>query len=189
MNEKSSSINLRIKDLRKDKLLTQEDLADLLGISRQSVIAIENGRYLPSLSLAVQLAEVFSLNLGELIDEQNEKISQVASQALSECISWPRVNIKKVENVLILQANLAGYNERDVEVEVANYQVHLRGQIKPDKDLSTYYLQEITSANFDRTVNLPKVVVPDRSTANFDNGLLTVTMPILQHQTKKLKVN
>ncbi len=196
MNLKPITIHLRIKDLRKDQLLTQEALADTLGISRQSIIALESGKYLPSLPLAMQMAEVFSLTISELIAEDSSQIAENSSQnieqdqhAISDCISWPRVNLKKVENVLVMQANLAGYNEKEIDVEVGNYKVQIKGKIKPDVDLPTYYLREITAASFDRVVNLPLTVIPSRSTANFENGILTVKMPILKHKVRKLKVN
>lgn len=47
-----------IKQIRKEKGLRQEDLANLVGVSRQTIIAIENDRYDPSLALAMKLARV-----------------------------------------------------------------------------------------------------------------------------------
>ena len=46
----------RIKQLRKAKGYRQEDLAAALGVSRQTIIAIENNKYNPSLELAMRLA-------------------------------------------------------------------------------------------------------------------------------------
>lgn len=48
----------RIKELRKDRGLRQEDLAALLGVSRQTIIAIENNKYDPTLALAMRLAQL-----------------------------------------------------------------------------------------------------------------------------------
>ena len=47
-----------IKALRKARSLRQEDLAELLGVSRQTVIAMENDKYDPSLALAMRLARL-----------------------------------------------------------------------------------------------------------------------------------
>ncbi|WP_294513713.1 helix-turn-helix transcriptional regulator [uncultured Intestinimonas sp.] len=47
-----------IKALRKARGLRQEDLAELLGVSRQTVIAMENDKYDPSLALAMRLARL-----------------------------------------------------------------------------------------------------------------------------------
>ena len=49
-----------IKELRKNKKLRQEDLAEELGVTRQTVIAIENNKYDPTLELAVN--DIFYLN-------------------------------------------------------------------------------------------------------------------------------
>ena len=46
--------------------MTQQALADLVGVSRQSIIAIESGKYSPSLELAIKIAEVFDCEIGEL---------------------------------------------------------------------------------------------------------------------------
>jgi len=49
----------RVKELRVARGWTQEDLADATGVSRQSINSIENGRYVPSLPLALLFARVF----------------------------------------------------------------------------------------------------------------------------------
>lgn len=56
----------RLKVLRAERDWSQQDLADQLGVSRQSVNAIEKGRYDPSLPLAFSIAEVFSLAIEEI---------------------------------------------------------------------------------------------------------------------------
>ena len=48
-----------IKELRKNKKLRQEDLAEELGVTRQTVIAIENNKYDPTLELAMKLSAFF----------------------------------------------------------------------------------------------------------------------------------
>jgi putative transcriptional regulator len=53
----------RLKVLRAEREWSQADLADLLGVSRQTVNAIETGRYDPSLPLAFRIGAVFGLAL------------------------------------------------------------------------------------------------------------------------------
>ena len=50
-----------VKQLRIDQKITQEDLAAVCGVSRQTIIAIEKGNYIPSLLLALQIAAFFKL--------------------------------------------------------------------------------------------------------------------------------
>ncbi|MCM3618401.1 helix-turn-helix transcriptional regulator [Sutcliffiella horikoshii] len=56
----------RIKDLRKEAKMTQEDLAVQVGVSRQSIIAIESGKYNPSLELAFNISKVFDRIIEEV---------------------------------------------------------------------------------------------------------------------------
>lgn len=56
----------RIKPLRKSKGYRQEDLAGALGVSRQTIIAIENHKYNPSLELAMKLARYLDTTVEEL---------------------------------------------------------------------------------------------------------------------------
>lgn len=56
----------RLRALRADRDWTQEDLAARLDVSRQTVNAIETGRYDPSLPLAFKIAEVFGLRIEQI---------------------------------------------------------------------------------------------------------------------------
>ena len=56
----------RLRVLRAERDWTQEDLATRLGVSRQTVNAIETGRYDPSLPLAFKIADVFALRIEEI---------------------------------------------------------------------------------------------------------------------------
>jgi putative transcriptional regulator len=59
-------VNNRIKELRTARGWSQGDLADALQVSRQTVNAIENGRYDPSLPLAFTIAGVFALRIEDI---------------------------------------------------------------------------------------------------------------------------
>lgn len=48
--------------------MTQAELADQIGVTRQTVIAIERGRYSPSLEMAFQIAQVFKLRLEDVFE-------------------------------------------------------------------------------------------------------------------------
>lgn len=60
------AIRNRVRRLRRARALTQQDLGDLLGVSRQTVNAIENGRYEPSLRLAFSIAAVFAARIEDV---------------------------------------------------------------------------------------------------------------------------
>jgi HSP20 family protein len=77
MHDSPQPIIIRIRDLRRERSLTQEALADALGISRQSVNALESGRSLPSLPVALQIADFFSVPLQLLFEMQQEQAKQM----------------------------------------------------------------------------------------------------------------
>ena len=55
-----------IKELRKNKKLRQEDLAEELGVTRQTIIAIENNKYDPTLELAMKISAFFGVNVNDI---------------------------------------------------------------------------------------------------------------------------
>lgn len=63
----------RVKEMRTARGLTQEDLARQAGVSRQSVISIERGRYVPSLALALRLARIFACSTDELFQIEEDR--------------------------------------------------------------------------------------------------------------------
>ncbi len=63
---KPTRVSNRIRELRAERGVTQADLAETLGVTRQTVIAIEQGRYSPSLELAFQTARALGVRLDEV---------------------------------------------------------------------------------------------------------------------------
>jgi putative transcriptional regulator len=62
-------MNNRLKVLRAERNWSQADLADALGVSRQTVNALETGRYDPSLPLAFKIAKVFEQPIESIFSE------------------------------------------------------------------------------------------------------------------------
>ena len=56
----------RIEQIRKEKGIRQEDFAKVLGVSRQTISSLENGRYNPSIQLAYKIARYFGLQIEEV---------------------------------------------------------------------------------------------------------------------------
>ncbi len=61
-----ANLQNQIKKMRNEKNITQQDLADAVGVSRQTIVAIEKGNYIPSLVLAMQLAGFFKVSVEKL---------------------------------------------------------------------------------------------------------------------------
>ncbi|HBG5395415.1 TPA: helix-turn-helix transcriptional regulator [Clostridioides difficile] len=63
----------KIKEYREKLLMTQNELAKLVGVRRETIVHLENGKYNPSLKLAIDIAKVFDTtveNLFEFIEEE-----------------------------------------------------------------------------------------------------------------------
>ncbi|MGM9662411.1 MAG: helix-turn-helix transcriptional regulator [Oscillospiraceae bacterium] len=62
----------RIESLRKARKMTQQAMAEQLGVSRQTIISLESGRYSPSIGLAHRIAKLFGLRIEDvfIFDEE-----------------------------------------------------------------------------------------------------------------------
>ena len=70
----------RLEELRKQRAIRQEDLAQALGVSRQTVISLEKGKYNPSLALAFNLARYFGLPIEAIFDDSDESTDATLPQ-------------------------------------------------------------------------------------------------------------
>ena len=66
MTEKEPTLANRLKERRARDNLTQEDLARKVGVTRQTIISIEKGEYVPSLLLAMKIARIFRLQIEDI---------------------------------------------------------------------------------------------------------------------------
>jgi putative transcriptional regulator len=62
----------RVREQRIERGMSQAELAGALGVSRQTVISIESGRYLPSLPLAFRIARFFDMPVDKMFDPEDE---------------------------------------------------------------------------------------------------------------------
>lgn len=76
MNERGirkASMKNRLEELRKERGIKQEELASAMGVSRQTIGSLENGRYNPSILLAFKLARYFGMSIEEIFIYEEEK--------------------------------------------------------------------------------------------------------------------
>ena len=66
----------RIQELRKERRVTQSELADAVKVTRQTIISLENGKYNASLMLAHKIAQYFEMNIEDIFifDKKEENI-------------------------------------------------------------------------------------------------------------------
>lgn len=65
-----------IREYRKKAVLTQEELANHVGVTRQTIIAIENGNYSPSVLIALTLASILNTTVEKLFHLTNKEVSK-----------------------------------------------------------------------------------------------------------------
>lgn len=69
-----ADVKNRLEEIRKARGIRQEELADALSVSRQTISSLENGRYNPSILLAFKLARYFGMKIEDIfIDEEEEE--------------------------------------------------------------------------------------------------------------------
>jgi putative transcriptional regulator len=66
MREQGGNLTNRIAILRAERKMTQKDLAEKAGVSRQTIISIEKGKYTPSLTLAFDIVNVFEVGIDDV---------------------------------------------------------------------------------------------------------------------------
>lgn len=209
-------ISRRLKNLREERHLTQEELAERLGISRQSIISVEHGKCLPSLPLALRIAGMFELPLEKIFftDElsNNKKEGETMPRSLMpwspfgdlerffdnedapafvsrwKGLAFPAVNVKQTDKDVILTADIPGISEDELQVEIGNDFVDISGEREEEEkeEESGYFRKEVRFGTFSRRIPLPVEVSAEKSEATIQYGLLKLMMPKVK--PSKIKV-
>lgn len=105
----------------------------------------------------------------------------------------PDVEVLEKEGKLIVRADLPGLTKNDLKVGVADDVLTLEGERKQEKEEKRegYFRSERSYGAFYRAIPLPEGVKADAVVANFKNGVLEVTMPLVKEEkkVKKIEVN
>jgi len=64
----------RIEEIRKERGVLQDELAKAMGVSRQTISSLENGRYNPSIMLAYKIAKYFGMTIEEVFVFEEEEL-------------------------------------------------------------------------------------------------------------------
>ncbi|GAB1376656.1 MULTISPECIES: helix-turn-helix transcriptional regulator [Lactococcus] len=92
----------RIREFRQAQKLSQEDLARIAHVSRQTVNAIENDKYDPELLLAFKLAEILATKVDDLFTFQLSHVKKKEEDVFwcekYQCVLWKRADVEKRAN-------------------------------------------------------------------------------------------
>lgn len=108
----------------------------------------------------------------------------------------PAVDVREEENSYIIEAELPGYCEKDVNVHVDKHVLKISSLVKAEKEEKneeqenlSYLVRERSCQSFERSFTLPEGVDEDKITGELKNGLLTIVVPkVADKQPKKIDV-
>lgn len=170
------SIQIRIRDLRRERSLTQEELADALGISRQSINAMEAGRCLPSLPVALQIASFFSVPIQVVFNDTLLPIVPERSTIRLLPSGGPSINLWETRTHFKLEVRLPGFEKNNINLEVGKDFLQISGVNSSTLEEGIQLMSEFSKQDFDRTVLLPSFVDPEKVEARLENGLLYLSL-------------
>jgi HSP20 family protein len=98
---------------------------------------------------------------------------------------WPRIELDETDKAVTVSAELPGLSEKDVQVEIANGILSIRGEKKSEHDNGGRY-SERYYGSFERRIPLDGVQ-EDKAEANFRNGVLTVSLPKTEQASQNVK--
>ena len=105
--------------------------------------------------------------------------------------SWPNIEVSETDKEVKITAELAGLEEKDVEVELANGELAIRGEKQTETEDKDRLFSERYYGRFERRIPVDDVE-EDKVNASFKNGVLTVTLPkspTAQQKVKRIAIN
>jgi len=100
--------------------------------------------------------------------------------------AWPRLELSESDKSVSVTAELPGLSEKDVQVEIANGVLSIRGEKKAERSDESKFVSERYYGSFERQISL-EGVEEDKAQADFKNGVLTVTLPKSEQLSRNVK--
>jgi len=101
--------------------------------------------------------------------------------------STPAIDMYQTDDQVVVKATLPGIKPGDLDITVTGDVLTIRGEIKEEKEVknASYHLRERRAGSFSRSLPLPVDVVADEAKAEFEHGVLTLTLPKSQESRPK----
>jgi len=113
-------------------------------------------------------------------------LGRVGSPLMEAQLGWPRIELSETDKTVTVSAELPGLSEKDVQVEIANGILSIRGEKKAERSDESKFVSERYYGSFERQIPL-EGVEEDKAQADFKNGFLTVTLPKSEPSTRNVK--
>jgi HSP20 family protein len=94
-------------------------------------------------------------------------------------VGAPSVDMYETENEVVVKAAVPGLKSEDVQINVTGEILTIKGEVKESAESKdkAYHIREQRWGAFERSLSLPTMVVSDKARAEFENGILTITLP------------
>lgn len=103
------------------------------------------------------------------------------TRPLSLAGNWsvPAVDMYQTDNEVVVKAALPGIKADEVQINITGEVLTLKGEVKQSEETKekAYHIREQRWGAFERSIVLPTDVVADKAKADFENGILTITLP------------
>jgi len=93
--------------------------------------------------------------------------------------SAPAIDMYQTDDEIVVKASLPGVKADDVQINVSGEVLTIKGESKQmeEKNEKSWHMREQRWGSFERSVALPTEVVSDKAKAEFENGILVITLP------------
>jgi HSP20 family protein len=118
------------------------------------------------------------MTLREAMDQLfNDAFTRPVSMSGGSAI--PAIDLYQNNDSVVVKAALPGLKADDVQISVTADVLTLRGEFKQENEQkdTTYHIREQRYGSFERSIMLPSDVQTDKAKADFENGILTITLP------------
>ncbi len=156
---------------------------DLIPWNRNQQLATTGEAYDPFLTLHREMNRLFDdafRGFGSL-----GSLGRFGGPLTEGQLGWPRIELNETENSVTVSAELPGMNEKDVQVEIANGVLSIRGEKKSETENGGRY-SERYYGSFERRIPLDGVQ-DDKAEASFRNGVLTINLPKTEQASQSVK--
>jgi HSP20 family protein len=171
---------------RKDKGLTQQELAKKLGISRQAWHALEHGSSHPSLDLLAKMEALFDTPWRDFFPEisQDHPWKKIEEKVASK--DFLVNNFNDQDDHYFIEIALPGVKKEEIELEMAKNQLIVRMQrveeeTREEEKHSFYH--KVASSSVQRTFVTPEEIDPEKTEAEFKDEVLQVKLFKLNPKT------
>jgi HSP20 family protein len=113
-------------------------------------------------------------------------LGRVGSPLMEGEFGWPRLELSETDKAVTVSAELPGLSEKDVQVDIANGVLSIRGEKKTERSDGSKFFSERYYGSFERQIPL-EGVEEDKAQAEFKNGVLTVMLPKSEQSIRNVK--